>query len=164
MLHLTRALLAFAITCLLSAGFVIMLGFYDMWRWGGSPPSAAHFHLIPAAMLRLMKHSAEPIVIIALVMVPLWFLPTTRRWLARPALAGVIGLCCGAVMYAGCPAGSGILEGESGIVTRHAHVTFLLSMAGHLLLPGGIYAWLHSQLIHRARAKKAWLETHPQPS
>ena len=160
-LHLTRALLAAAITSAMAPSFLLVwITVAELWRTG-TFPSPGLFKSFSKAVPDLLAIFGVLVLIVAGPMTALWILPLTRRWFRHPwaaAIAGaIIGMLLSRIWIYGVP-----------LVTDSGHIDdreFFRMLPFYLTLSaatGAPAAFLHAFFIQRALAKRKWLETHPE--
>ena len=160
-LHITRALLAAAITCAMAPSFLLLwIVVADLWQ-GGRFPSPGFFKDFSEDVPYILLIFGVLVLIVAGPMTALWILPLTRRWFRHPwaaAIAGaIIGMLLSRIWTYGVP-----------LVTDSGHIDdreFFRMLPFYLTLSaatGALAAFLHAFFIQRAIAKRKWLETHPE--
>ncbi len=158
-LHLTRALLAAAITlCVMPVVVSIIVAM--VWVADGYPPSIKEVveHYIGWLPIYIMELGV--LIVLIMVVGPIsWILPALRRSLTRPWVAAIVGAACGilltwpwmAFVYT-------FVVSESGLQWAY-FVRMLPFRALVAAITGALHFFLHSFFIRQALRKKAWLET-----
>lgn len=167
MLHLTRALFSAVVTC---ATISFLLLGWNICRWR-SHPSA-----FPDSLIRRMfsQHLADAffvstfvVMLVSGLMFVLWCRPAIRHWLRRSWVATIAGAIFGAsagflIYLGGTPNVTMQMDFDRMMINRKPYAQLPLFIF-FTSITGALASFLHAFLIQRAHAKKAWLESHPEP-
>ena len=163
MLHITRALLAAAVSCIICSMLIearsvlVVARFADMSLNG-------FLNSLPRSLPKDFLYSTLLILLISLPMAILWMLPRSRCVVSNPWAAAIVGAIIALLVspvWNACRFMGHEVNWSSAFFWKDY-------LGGTPYVPlvaaatGGTYFFLHSLFIQHARAKKFWLETHPR--
>lgn len=159
MLHLTRALLAAAITCSI-APFVLLLWFVigDLsigWRSSITDIFTDFVKMAP----ELVGIFALLILFVGLSLAALHAIPVIRRRVAVPWIAALTGAILGMLLSpAWVLSVDYFTDGTMDIGHYFDQLPLFLTLSA---ITGAVFTFLHAFFVQRALAKKAWLAKQP---
>lgn len=160
MIHLTRALLAAAITCTIGP-FIVLIWALTI--------DAAETHGMSAGMIIGAFVETSPlfvlsfialVVLISLPMALLWCIPRIRHSFRRPWVASIAGAIAGVLLSIPWSMVISLISGDQ----WDFYYSYRKDIGLYLIASatsGALYAFLHAFFIRQALAKREWLAIQP---